>query len=229
MENNFVFKSEAVFDPLGNCLMRVYIKKGKDVIEKTVPLDVYIHIITGSILRTAEESIKIGRIPEHFYNGTLSAEEKDTFSAILFYPAEKRYLSFAEKHWFVPFPPLVFKFKVYKGTLTEKACYALDVNEICDDALLYAYPFGNVSAKSGSICMGNVSKEKVSCIKDFEKVVTNFFESKTNNDHYSSGDTTSTSYRQEELLKKLEKMDFFPTDWLTQSGAGCSVGELLND
>lgn len=219
-----VLKSETVFDKLNNCLMRCSFIKDNEVIEKTVPIDIYLKILgDNTFLRKEIEMIEVGKLPPHYYNARISSEGMEEFEIILFYPAEKRFLFYAGKQWHVPFPPLVFYFRVKKGTLQLKLCFALAANSINDDALLKCYPFGNVSSASGSICLGNISTGTITNFLDTEDIVFNFFNSETNGDYYSKN--TATKYRQEELLKKLENMSAFPADWLKDSSG--TVGSLF--
>lgn len=206
--------SETVPDNLGNYLMRICLEEDDGtVVEKTVPMDIYLSILKDNTFSNSTELVSIPKLPEHYFDGKISSAE-DTFSVILFYPEEKRAMKFAEKHWYVPFPPLIFKFIVNKGVTTSKQCFA--VAGTSDDAPVYCYPFGNVSSEGGSICMGSINGRKIREISDMEEVVADFFMSETNNDYYSKNN--ATSYRQEELLGRLEKMDRFPVEWLKDTG-----------
>lgn len=206
--------SETIPDKLGNYLMRVRLEEDDGTVtEKSVPMDVYLSILKDNTFSNSEELVHIPKLPKHYLDGKISSSE-DTFSVSLFYPEEKRAMKFGNKHWYVPFPPLVFKFAVNKGVIASKQCVA--VIGTGEDMPVYCYPFGNVSSESGSICMGSISGRNIRRMEDVEDVVADFFMSETNNDYYS--DNNATSYRQEELLGRLEKMEHFPVEWLKDTG-----------
>lgn len=207
--------SETIPDKLGNYLMRIHVEEDDGtVIEKDVPMDVYLKILGDASLSNMADLIQMPVLPEHYLTGKISSS-KDTFSVILFYPEEKRAIKFAEKHWYVPFPALVFRFVVKSGIVQAKSCFASS-GAIDDDAILFSYPFGNVNSESGNICMGTIKGRHVQTMSDINIIVEDFFMSETNNDYYA--DNNATSYRQEELLSRLEKMEHFPVEWLKDSG-----------
>lgn len=215
------FKSELVRDRLGNALMNVsYTDVDGMTTEKTLSLDDYLMILGNSTFSNRNSCVRIGVLPFHYYDGSISTEDAATFNVILFYKEEKRAVSFGGKHWFVPFPAMVFHFKVLKGNLQWKNCYAVTSDDVNPDMSLMQYPFGNVSA-AGAICMGNIQSGRIENICQIEDVVADFFMSETDNDYYAS--KNSTGLKQEQLLEKLSKLEHFPIEWLAPSSGGCST------
>lgn len=219
--HNPSFVSEAVTDKLGNTCMRVTcVDKNGMQIEKLLALDDYISLITGSVYDKGNKMVRIGTMPEHYYDGSVSTEG-NSFRVILHLPAEKRALSFGGKHWFVPFPNLIFYFEVKKGTISSKYCYATPAAELSEVTPLLRYPFGNVSS-SGSICYGNIAL-KIPDMKHIEDACDAFFMSVTNNDYYEE----IAGMKQEKLLTKLKKLESYPPEWLLPlEGKMKTLGDL---
>lgn len=207
-ENALSFSSQAVTDSLGQTFMKVSVTDEHGMLtEKTLAMDDYISLLTGSTFQKMSKMLRIGTLPEHYYDGSLSAND-DGFRVILHYPACKRAISFGGKHWFVPFPNLIFFFQVKNGAVTQKYCFAVPTADITSETPLFRYPFGNVGS-DGGICFGNISL-KIGSIQHIEEACNAFFESVTNNDYY----TEIAGMKQEKLLKKLSKLDVYPNEWL---------------
>lgn len=215
------FKSEALVDRVGNTCMHVTFTDMNGMeSSKLLSMEDYIRIINHGVYRTDSEYCRIGTLPAHYYDGSVSKED-GTFKVCLFYPADKRAISFGGKHWFVPFPALVFFYDVKKGVLTNRMCFAVQTDNINYDTPLMRYPFGNVSP-SGNICYGNIALN-IPDIGQVEEAVDAFFMSVTNNDYYSE----IAGMRQEKLLGKLKNSDVYPSEWLLGTEAYATVGDLL--
>lgn len=221
------FKSEVVYDCMGNALMRVsYEDENGIVTEKNVTMDTYLSIIKDSTYSNSAPMVRIGRLPKGYVDGLISADSKDTFSVVVAVPADKRALSFGHKHWYVPFPGLIFLFTVSHGNLQKKSCFAYTDKQVSESTELYQYPFGNVS-DTGNICMGSVTTQNLTDMCDVESIIDDFFFSETNNDYYSG--KNHTGMKQEELLKRLKELDTFPEEWLTKNSKGSlTVKDLLH-
>lgn len=219
------FKSEVVYDMLGNALMRVsYEDENGILVEKNVTMDTYLSIIQDATYSNAASMVRIGRLPNGYMDGFISADSRNTFSVIVQVPAEKRALSFGHKHWYIPFPGLVFLFSVLNGNVQKKCCFAHIEQNVTMDTLLYRYPFGNVSI-TGDICMGSIKTPTIANIYDVEGIIDDFFCSETNNDYYST--KNRTGMKQEELLKRLSQMEQFPEQWLEKNSDKSTVKDLL--
>lgn len=213
---NFELKSELVFDELGNNMMRVTFSQDGFESIKLLTMDNYLAILGDATFSNAKHHVRIGCLPEGFYDGSISSIDPSTFDAVIIQPAQKRAMSYGGKHWYIPFPRLVFYLSVCNGHVTEKYCFALKNNEpVSKDTLVFTYPFGNVS-ENGSICMGNVITKNLDQISMTNEFIADFFMSETSNDYYEGKDKTGLS--QAELLYRLKEKDEFPEEWLTQAG-----------
>lgn len=221
------FKSEVVYDCMGNALMRVSYEGDDGIVtEKNVTMDTYLSIIKDATYSNLSSMVRIGRLPKGYVDGLISADSKNTFSVVVAVPAEKRALSFGHKHWYIPYPGLIFLFTVLHGELQKKSCFAYIDKQVTESTKLYQYPFGNVS-EMGSICMGSMTIQNLTDMCDVESIIDDFFFSETNNDYYSK--KNHTGMKQEELLKRLSKLDTFPEEWLTPNSSKCfMVKDLLH-
>lgn len=202
-------KLEAVshIDRTGNVLFRVSLtNEDNSVLTKTLSPQSLISLLQNN----CEEKLNyvhIGKLPEGYVNGAIAAD--DSFWVLIKVPAQKRLLVHVSGHYQIPYPDLIFFFKVDHGRLSEKKVYAIKNQQ------LYRYPFGNVSS-GGIICMGNISFKDLR-LNSMNRVVDDFFSGITNNDSYSPGSNVAVSYSQQTLLEKLSTMEKFPDRWLVKS------------
>jgi len=205
------FKSEAVCDPLGGILMRVTIKEHGVEETKVVSMEDYLSSLGDNTYSNAKNRIRIGRLPEGFYDGCISSDDASTFDVVLVLDGTKRPVTYGGRHWFVPFPRLLFYISVICGAVHNKSCFALVDEEIATDSGLYLYPFGNVDA-NGGICMGNIKTARLENIMDANEFIANFFLSETNDDYYKN--KTVSGLSQAELLARLKDKETYPSEWL---------------
>lgn len=220
-------KSEAVYDALGNVVMRTTVRYGNGkVLEKDLTLDQYLAMLGNSTYaRKTEPLVTVGDVPDGYYWGMVGTEGCDTFRVVVTVPAQKRMMSYGGKHWNIPFPALAFRFDVQKGIKQVARCYALAEDKPSSESRVFNYPFGNVGAH-GSICYGNIHSFPVQSMKDVAFYIDAFFNSVTNNDLYAVKKNNATAYTQDELLMKLKKLDCFPIDWLKASSSCKNLAEL---
>ncbi|AOZ97855.1 hypothetical protein [Butyrivibrio hungatei] len=206
-------------DRVGNEFLRVrnVDKNGEEVVRiLTVPQ--FCSYLGHSLV----EDVQLVKVKDNFWpQNTIERYFGDYDNYVCTWIVEPavRVVVFGNKHYHVPFPRLVFKIRVSKGSVVAKKCYALKNG---DDKTLYQYPFGNVSG-SGHICTGNIKIEGLD-----EAVCTfseEFFLGKTNNDYYGDGTgRVKPACSQAKLLEKLEKLDVFPEKWLVKTG---TIDDLL--
>lgn len=178
----------------------------KSVLTKTLSPQSLILLLQNSCeLKT--EYMHIGKLPEGYVDGAIAS--KDSFWVLIKVPAKKRLFVHVSGHYQIPYPDLIFFFKVDKGYLKEKKVFTIK------DQQLYHYPFGNVNM-DGNICMGNISFESLQ-INCMNRVIDDFFLGVTNNDYYMPGESVKVKYTQQTLLKKLSVMETFPDRWLVRS------------
>lgn len=219
MRKKPLLRSETVYDKMGNILFRVHYETNKgDCIEKTVSFDSYLQILSASAIRK-ETLARIGRLeqlPRYYYDGSISATQKDSFDVILKIPAAQRVLIYGGRHWHIPMPALLFFFSVREGSIKRQECYALATDTTDSDTALYLYPFGNVSTQS-RICFGNITLPKLNGLSDIDMVVDAFLSSETNNDYYYDSDDialNNSGKKQGDLLQYLQGKKKFPLQYL---------------
>ena len=209
------FKSELVLDELGNGLMRVNLGVGGMEETKLLAIDDYLTLLGDATFSNVKNHIRIGCLPDGFYDGSIASDDPSSFEIVLIKEAQKKAMTYGGRHWYIPFPRLVFYLSVSKGKITDRYCYAIKKDTTNEDTPVYLYPFGNVSP-DGSICMGNVITNKLENISMAEKFIADFFMSETSNDYYDKKNQTGLS--QSELLYRLKDKEEFPEEWLTQVG-----------
>jgi len=205
------FISEPVFDPLGNVLMRVTLKEHGIEEAKVLSLEDYMSVLGNNIYSNVKNRIRIGRLPEGFFDGCISSDEAGTFDVVLVLDGMKRPVTYGGRHWYVPFPKLLFYVSVIDGAVHNKQCFALIDEDVTADSSLYLYPFGNVDA-SGGICMGNIKTARLENIMAANEFIANFFLSETNDDYYEG--KTVSGLSQAELLSRLRDKETYPAEWL---------------
>ncbi len=177
------------------------------------------------ILKESEETeVTLHEVKKNFWpKDTLSAYFGDynNYLCIWRVPAMERVVVYANNHYHVPFPTMVFKIRVKGGAIVEKKCFCMAKD---DDESLFQYPFGNVSS-FGGICTGNIMIEGLS--DSVEAFSDEFFLGKTNNDYYGDGSgRVKPACSQQKLLEKLEKLDEFPSKWLVKKEV--TLSDFLN-
>ncbi len=167
------------------CVVHIQIAKTQDgveeVITKKVSVEDYIKIINSSIIGDSKK--RIGKLPIGYYDGKISS---NGYSVIISMPAGICPLSYYNTTFLIPFPRLVFYFKVEEGRIFESYVYASVDEELTDESVLYHYPFGNVY-QCGSICWGgNCFGGECDKMSSLNSVISLFYTSPTNDDLWKS-------------------------------------------
>lgn len=190
--------------------------------EKTVSTDDFIRALNAGTVSDGKIS-RIGALPEGFFDGGYEIVS-GKFEAIIHVPAGLRPLMYFDKVYTIPFPDLCFYFKSENGKVIASKVFALK-ERIKKTSQLFHYPFGNVY-NGGSICWGGNVPEipAITCMKDFEKVITLFFGAVTNNDLYQAPkmvvDGKEVRMEQTELLQYLQGQKVFPVKILNAEKSG---------
>ena len=206
-------------DRVGNSFLRVRMKHadGRETM-RTFTVAQFCHVLGNSLV---QEDVPLNKVKNDFWpENTIEAffGDYENYSCIWRVKGAKRVLVYGGKHYHIPFPDLIFKIKVKKGSIVDKMCFAVKEN---DEVGLYQYPFGNVSS-AGYICTGNIHMKEIS--EYVESFSEEFFLGITNNDYYGDGSgRVNPKCSQEKLLQKLEKLDTFPEKWLVKKDV------VLND
>lgn len=199
-------------DRVGNSFLRVRMiaDDGMEV-NKILTVPQLCKVLGNSLVK---EDVPLHRVRNDFWpENTIEAffGDYENYSCVWKVKGTTRVLVYGSKHYHIPFPDLIFKIRVNRGSIVDKQCFAVKEG----DKSLYQYPFGNVS-NNGYICTGNIKVEGLSeAVENFSE---DFFLGKTNNDYYGDGKgRIKPACSQEKLLDKLEKLDAFPEKWLVKT------------
>ena len=206
-------------------LAKVKVKAGKTSYAKTVSVKDLIAILNGC----KEESVKVERLPRTPQGMVdLWYGQDSDFTVTIFVPRDLRPTAYlkAENERMIPYPNLLFIFKVASGNIADSKVFAIKApraRAITDETALYRFPYGNVWS-NGKICWGgnsNVVRHKA--LNDMEEVVAAFFNATMNNDLYigdglHGGGNVTLKLSLEELLNKMAEEDVFPDELLVSAG-----------
>lgn len=187
--------------------------------EKMVSFTDFKAVLDASAI--AGDSVRIGHLPKGFYDGTVSATNPLTFRTAIVVPAEVRPLMCYGETFLVPFPTLLFTFRVRNGFINRSCVYAVADKTVTDRSILYEYPYGNVY-EDGHICWGGNALGRVPSCKALDKIVSLFFGSETNDDLYRNDEYPM----QRALIMHVMKKKTFPKSLLKSKGL--SVSGVLN-
>ena len=178
---------------------------------------------------------RVGTFPAGTYS---IVQGEDGYCIVVFQPEAKRPMryglrgespAFAGLMWY---PSLVFSVDVNtdRRQVTAMKCFAVKEStfeDLSDQTLLFDYPFGNVAARSGNVCLGGNLIEEVSEYKEsVEAALQVFFSSCTNDDYYSS---KGWDIPQLALITKCAKGQSFPDSVKSSlKPSGYHLGWLLN-
>lgn len=158
--------------------------------------------------------LNFGELPGGYLRGAVDIGNSSSFLVAIRLAPGKRILPFFGEEHIVPFPELLFLFKVTNGRPLKSEVYALVCKE--GENVIAHYPFGNVY-DSGSICWGRNTLPHLDSIKDTEKLIGLFFGSDTNNDLYSVGKNVIKKkefMNQKGLILAAKKRKKYPDNWL---------------
>ena len=176
---------------------------------KKIPMAEFLSLLQNSA--AMGQVMRIGRLPQGYYDGALSPAE-NTFKMAVSIPAAVRPLQYFDTVYVVPFPALMFIFCVATGRINVSEVVALDTDVPQEDSIVYHYPFGNVY-NDGKICWGNIALPGISNPLELPKAISAFFASETNNDLYEVVD----GRQQRQLLEELSNADTFPKRYLRKN------------
>lgn len=182
--------------------------------EKWISLSDVVQILNNS--KVGNSYLDLGELPFGYVRGARDVFDASTFLVVMIYPAEKRILTYYGEEMVIPYPELLFEFKVIGGRVVHSGVFSV-IHESGEDYLAN-YPFGNVYG-SGEICWGSNVLPNVRSMKDIELIVGLFFGAVTNNDLYRPGSNIKGLKKftnQKGLLCALEKHEIFPLKWLVK-------------
>ena len=222
--------SESVMDHKGNTFMRVTLDASGKKTTKLLTVDQFVRVLENDASAKNDRFHRFGKNRDPLYEGGVG--EKGSLAGVFFAPGQKRMVSYRGRHYKVPFPSLVFLFRVNaNGASFDKMCYAIADENPSDETILYRYPFGNVSSH-GDICFGNIKRSKVMSFEEFDLWIDDFFNSITSDDYYDEGESAlnNSGLKQGQLLTRLKKEDAFPVEWLKKTaGREKSLGAAIKE
>lgn len=237
VERSLQLKSESCRTKQGFLKMRVSLFDGDTLLQQTVMgIEDYITMLQNSHRRQeSPTTLFIGDVPAGFVDGFVSNTE-GTLGAIIYLPPRKHQFILAgveggreKKAYYIPMPGLVYEVVANKGTMHTFRCFAFkEWNG--DETELFHYPYGNVS-DSGSICMGSVSRVKVTSYTDIRENIENSLNGVTNSDYLDGDDCRlSVKVSQHDFCDQLEKEESeqFPMELLLAHPMG-NVKTLRSD
>ena len=176
---------------------------------KKIPMADFLSLLQNSA--AMGQVMRIGRLPQGYYDGALSPAE-NTFKMAVSIPAAVRPVQYFDTVYVVPFPALMFIFCIATGRINVSKVVALDTDVPQENSIVYHYPFGNVY-NDGKICWGNIALPGISNPLELPKAISGFFASETNNDLYEVVD----GRQQRQLLEELSNADAFPKRYLRKN------------
>lgn len=201
------------------------VKGIKRVSRKEINFYDFLKILNES--RTVEGLVPVGKLPEGYYDGNIDINSNG-LECLIVLPEGIKPLIYHNKVYTIPFPALLFFFKVQEGRITTSQVHALKKGKVTDKDCVYLYPFGNVHSK-GSICWGHNTVDGISSFRELEKAISMFFGSPTNDDLWNkerinvSGNDSRIIQRG--LIESLVGQNEFPLELLVDSGI--RVGDIL--
>lgn len=204
-------KITAVLDNQASARVQVFIEEENFLTtKKEVPVDAFVQIINSASYPT-EEFFMLGTLPKGYVNGKISLQRQDTFEVVLSLPKGVYPLVYFGETRMIPYPALVFKFRVKSGKLNQGWCVAKR-----EDGTLCRYPYGNVYDNT-HICWGNLEKGCKS-LGVADVLISYFLVGGTNNDmfHVPSTEKGKPIFKDvPHFLKNMETKKTFPERYLT--------------
>lgn len=173
---------------------------------------------------------RLGKMPHNYYDGLILRNENEQISGeiALSVPMHRTTIHFEDTDYQICFPALFFYFSIKDSRIGSTYVFALKGNQWNEDDVLYNYPFGNVSTDYHNVCWGSNQLPAIETLQTLDVVVSLFYDSPTNNDYYSAGE--STRWKEDNLraiLKRLDGLEKFPEKILMPSNCG-TIGDFLN-
>lgn len=187
-----------------------------EITKKCISYEDFLAIVNNST--KADNFLHVGKLPEGYYDAILDKDEMG-FKCLVVVPEGLKPIIYYSDIYMVPFPKLMFYFKVRTGILKESKVYALKSGRISDKTTLYKYPFGNVY-DGGKICWGGNVINGIYELRKVERIISTFFGSPTNDDLWGKCiNVPSDDPRrvQRGLLESLNMEKTFPEDILVKT------------
>ena len=219
--------SKSVLDANGHVAMCTRVRKENGtVIARTLSIPQYVQLFEKNAFREDKDvffHVEKER-PVNYHDSWIS---KKGWKCVMDIPAGKHGFTYMDirNYHVIPFPRLLYFVFSLEGRVRETHMFAVKGNKpITKSTVLYAYPFGNVQV-SGHVCMGNIPLPKNCDMRETcESLQKAFFDGITNNDYFSE-DRNTSKIDQKELIRRLDDLEVFPENELTESGF--TYGEFM--
>lgn len=162
----------------------------------------------------------IGTLPQYYFDGMINRDDDERLSGkiVLTIPKRKGTVQFETTSYEICFPAFLFCFSLWKGRINNTYVFALKGERWNRNSRLYNYPFGNVNTSDHRVCWGRNQLPVIDSLHQLDMVCSLFFDSSTNNDHYTQGVSTKWKYDNlRGVLERLKKKDSFPERILVPS------------
>lgn len=155
----------------------------------------------------------------------LSYIDSNNFHGLFLIPGQVFFVTYCNKKYPVPYPPLLFSIRVVNGKVNKTNVFAVkeeDKDKLGDDTMLYNFPFGNVY-QDGSICWGGNVLPQINGLSEVLKgVIHLFYSAETNADLWNSKRVNIESIKGcnpilSSVYDVLSSMDTFPLEALVPS------------
>lgn len=171
---------------------------------------------------------RIGKLPQYYFDGAIRRENgKLSGKIIVVVPKGQKTTRFEKTQYTIPFPTLLFYFRIEKGRLQTTQVFALKGKQCKKNAVLYNYPFGNVNLYEHTVCWGDNRLPDVNELQTLDVICSLFYDSSSNNDYYRPCTSTTWDYSNlREVYERLNDKKEFPEKILVKSNFG-SIESLL--
>lgn len=144
-------------------------------ISKYIDIDKLIAAFDKGIVKE-DQHYYIGKLPQNYYDGSIrrNGEYLDA-DIVLTVPRIKMRTLYEETEYMIPYPALLFRFKIRKNKIIETQTYALKGNRWDDKTILYNYPFGNVNTSSHVVCWGRNALPEIVELRQLDAVCSLFY------------------------------------------------------
>ena len=195
---------------------------------KYISIQNLLSALSGSVV-SENRFYRLGRMPQNYYDGMILRDENEQISGkvALAVPKHRTTVHFEDTDYLICFPALFFCFSIENSRIKQTNLFALKGSHWKEEDFLYNYPFGNVNTYSHTVCWGSNQLPAIETLQTLDVVVSLFYDSPTNNDYYSAGD--STAWKEDNLravLKRLDGLEEFPEEILVQTNCS-TIGDYL--
>lgn len=202
------------------------IKGFKRASRKEILFRDFLNMINESYI--SQGMIHLGKLPRGYYDGRIDVNENG-FECLVVVPEGIKPIIYYDKVYTIPFPSLLFFFRIQSGILKYSNVYALKKDNVDDNDYVYHYPFGNVHS-DGSICWGSNTVNGIRNFREVEKAVSMFFGCSTNDDLWERNRINVSDkdprILQRGLIESLMGQKKFPLELLVKLNK--RVGEVMN-